>query len=548
MDAISNIEIQNLQGRFVHAWNQRNFLECAALFAKNANARFQAPDDGILLTSQEAIRNGLAEAAQRMGVPFLMSHTPAIRQDAPDRARASWYLSTVQFTDDGCVQGSARLDADLIRVQQEWRYLDVQLYYMMTLEPETGRGMTYDSTFSERIAFPDAPRGKTSAVDYLTLRNMLGRWCHNRREGAEDWFAGEGEPRLEYPPFLSKPLVGREAILRGLRELRKQETAVAPIPLTIPMLTTPCIETWEDSAWGSWFVISHDYLLDGDGAGWIAHRVGQLLVTWVRERGEWKIRELRLCPLFSLPSDTLLLEDSGDTILNMEGGWLNAPAPSGRTDPEAAEEALTLEEYIAFWVSGLRYRSEAPFYYSRLDIDNPEELTYRLGRRPAKRGLGEVTEEIFAMTSKFSTLQPKSPGNHTGTTPVIEISPDGTHAVAVWLDYGWTTQAEVFGITKPPYFANPAIGRYEHHYKKRSDGWKLYSFHWAPYYRTGKWRFDYATTKGWCGTTSSKRFPLPLDTYTYEDDEAKRGQPVVLDPPMIDCPYERPWTGETDRL
>ena len=176
MDAISNIEIQNLQGRFVHAWNQRNFLECAALFAKNADARFQAPDDGILLTSQEAIRNGLAEAAQRMGVPFLMSHTPAIRQDPPDRARASWYLSTVQFTDEGCVQGSARLDADLVRVRQEWRYLDVQLYYMMTLEPETGRGMTYDRTFSERIAFPDAPRGKTSAVDYLTLRNMLGRW------------------------------------------------------------------------------------------------------------------------------------------------------------------------------------------------------------------------------------------------------------------------------------------------------------------------------------------------------------------------------------
>lgn len=545
MDAKNNIEIQNLQGRFIHAWNRRDFSGCGALFSQAGEARFRAPDDAVELTGAKVIRTGLAAAAETMGLPFLLSHTPALCQDSADHARGSWYLSTVQFTQDGCIQGSARFDAQFVREADGWKYQDVQLYYMMTLEPETGRGMEWNDSFPDRIQPLEIYPQATDPKDFVLLRNMMGRWCHDRRKGAQDWFSQTWEVRLEYPPFLPRPLVGRQAVLHGLEEIRRQECAVSPVPLTIPMLTSPYINAYQDTAWASWFVISHDYRRETQD---IIHRVGQLLVAWIKEDGAWKIRELRLCPLFSMPADELLIQESKDTILNMEGGWLDAPKPWGRLDEQGVEEVLTLEEYVAFWVSGLRYRSEAPFYYTRLAIDHPELLTYRLGCRPVKKGLEEVRDEIFAMTSKFSTLQPKSPGNHTGTTPVIEISQDQTRAVAVWLDYGWTTQAEVFGITKPPYFANPAIGRYEHHYLKTPEGWKLYGFHWSAFYRIGKWRFDYATTKGWSGTTSSKRFPLPLSPYVYENEEAKRGLPVTLDPPILDCPYERPWTGGTDPL
>ena len=547
MIGTANVAIQNLQGLFIHAWNKGDYACCAALFTGQETDCFEAPDDGIRLPGGE-IAPRLAEAACAMGTPFLLSHTPAIRVEREGTARASWYLSTVQESAEGMIQGSARFDASFRRTEAGWRYTYIQIFYMMTLEPENGPGMEVCGFPAGGIELLAPASRETSPADFLALQRMLGRWSHDRRAGALNAFSRAEDVLLSYSPLLEEPCRGIAQVKEGLERLEELERQTGPIPLTIPMLTTPWIETCEEQARGSWLVISHDHQAGEDEKELVAHRVAQLLVNWVREGEEWKIRSLVMKPLFSLPFSEILTAGSADTILNMEGAWLNAPAPTGRGDEQSNEDALLLEEYVAFWVSGLRYRSEAPFYYHRLAIDYPELLSYRLGCRPTKRGLQEVTDEIFAMTSKFSTLQPKSPGNHTGTTPVIEISPDGSRAVAVWLDYGWTTQAEVFGITEPPYFANPAVARYEHHYLKTPEGWKLYGFHWAPFYRLGKWRFDYATTKGWSGTTSTKRFPLPLEQYHYEDDEAKRGLPVVLDPPMIDCPYERPWTGETDKL
>ena len=547
MNAQINTAIQNLLGRFVHCWNRRDFGGCAALFSGAASARFQAPDDKVCLIGKSTIAEELGGSARRMGFPFLLSHTPALRIPDDEHAMGSWYVSTIQLTAKGAIQGSARLDGAFLREGEGWALETLQFYYMMTLEPQPYPQGDPASFRAQDVCLPDPSAVPIAPEDFLELQRGMGRWCHNRRRGAEDWFSSDfPEISLTYPPLLPGPCRGQEGVRAGLERLRELEAAAAPVPLTIPMLTTPVLETRDGQAWGSWFVLSCDYL-PGEAPA-IAHRIGQLLARWRREDGRWRLLSLELRPLLELPPSPLLLEASDDTILRMEGSWLDAPEPTGRDDPAAVEDALLLEEYVAFWVSGLRYRSEAPFYYQRLAIDYPDLLRYRLGRRPVKEGLQAVTDEIFAMTSKFSTLQPKAPGCHIGTTPVIEISADGKRAAAVWLDYGWTTVAEVFGITRPPYLANPAIARYEHHYLKTPEGWKLYDFHWAPFYRVDKWTFDYAHTKGWSGTTSPKRFPLPLEPYCYEDDPARRGQPVVLEAPMIQCPYERPWTGGTDTL
>ena len=543
-----NIAIQNLQGQLICRQVQGNAAAIAALFEENGV--YDAPDDGIVCHGRNEVERYFEAAFSSEQIPLTMSHTPAIcvNEDGMT-ARATWYASTFDLLrqETGCamVQGSARYDADLVKTTDGWKYAALQFYYLMTLEPAAYGADAVPLV--QRAAATPMQSEQPSPEDFLAISNRIGRWCQDRREGAETWFVQDGSAMLDYPSLLERPAVGGD-VFTALAELKRREQAILPYPMTVAMIASPWITVSSDgcSACGHWILLSHNAQSDDNGAA-IHPRLSQLMVEFVRE-DMWKIRTWQEHPLLDLPENRLLDKESNDTLFALPEHWLGAPLPANNHSMQAISDALKLEEYVTFWVSGLRYRSEAPFYYQRLDLGEPEQLYYRVGLRPAAEGLKEVTERIFAMTNKFATCQPKAPGNHIGTTPVIEVLPGEQTAQATWLDYGWTTAAEVFGITKPPYFANPAIGRYEMRFRKVNGTWKLHYFRWTPFFRMEKWHFNYETTKGWSGTTSRRRFPLPLEYYIYENDEALRGTPVVLEAPAIDCPYEKPWTGELDHL
>lgn len=546
-----NAAIQNLQGQLIHLQLIQDAEAISQLFHEE-QGRYETPDDGVVCSGRRQIREHFRRRFEEDGHRFyVMSHTPAIAiADDGQSARASWYASTFRVLQTGTrpalIQGSARYDADLVKTTAGWRYRGLQFYYMMTLEPNAyladGAPMMNRPVAAATGCTPDART-------FRTLANRMGRWCQDRRDGAGERFVRSAEARLELPTLLQRPAVGVEAVCMALEELKAKEQALSPYPMQIAMIAAPYMAMSPDkqSVCAHWVLLTHEATPDGESAV-IRACLSQLSVRFVWENSDWKFYSVCQNPLLRLPDSRLLRKESEDTIFHLEGGWVNGPEAFGNDSQQALADTYKIEEYIAFWVSGLRYRSEAPFYYQRLDLEEPERLSYRVGLRPEATGLSEVTKRIFGMTNKFATYQPKSPGNHVGTTPVIEVLPGEAEARATWLDYGWTTAAEVFGITAPPYFANPAIGRYEMRFSKVGGVWKLYYFRWTPFFRAEKWTFDYATTKGWSGTTSCKRFPLPLDPYIYENDPARKGEKIVLEPPMIDCPYEQPWTGELDKL
>lgn len=554
MNSKANVAIQTLHGVFVQSLFTGDGKRAFQQFADRTDIMLELPDDGVSLRGPEEVERYLLNGHWPDEQTWVISHTPAIRVDADGRsARGSWYATVFRLeTDDlnwALVQGSARFDADLVLTETGWKYLRLQFYYMMTLEPnlysddmrpEAG----HEPAFSPpEITLPDP-------VDFVTLSNLMGRWSADRRKGGIELFAHQNDCALIIPTLLDSPCLGRNSVKAGLNVLSGQEARNEPWALTIPMLTTPIISVHGNSAEGIWLALTHDCKGPAFGYGkedsYVISTLGSLKVNFLKENGDWKIHRYEFRPHLVLPKNRILESSFDNTLL--KSGWRDAPAHNPVRDEATAASILKLEEYVSFWVSGLRYRSEAPFYYSRLAIERPDLLEHGVGVTKMARGLDDVTHEIFAMVNKFVTFQPKAPGNHIGTTPLIELSEDGERAEAVWLDYGWTTVAEVFGITRPPYKANPAIARYHFKFIKLDGIWKVYYFNWAPFFRAGMWEFDYAKTKGWSGTTSCRRFPLPLEQYVYEHDPSRKGEKVILEPSCVPCPYEKEWTGELDAI
>lgn len=554
MNSKANVAIQTLHGIFVQSLFIGDGERAASLFADRPDVRMELPDDGLYLQGPQEIRTYLAAGQWPDAQTWVISHTPAIRVNADGRsARASWYATSFRLISNdlspSMVQGSARFDADLVLEQDEWRYLHLQYYYMMTLEPNPYVGGLKLQKECGRPFY--VPAGSVpSTTDFVALSNLMGRWSVDRRNGGIALFSQQEDCELVLPNLLEEPCIGRAAVEAGLKTLAKVERENEPWAMTIPMITTPVIVTDGDRAEGVWLMLTHDCKGPAFGRSrensYVESTLGNLRVTFCREAGDWKIHKYEFRPFLRLPDNRILEASFDNTLLKI--GWREAPVHMQVRNEAAAADILKLEEYVAFWVSGLRYRSEAPFYYSRLAIERSDLLEYSVGVLKTSRGLEAVTQEIFAMVNKFVTYQPKAPGNHIGTTPVIELAEDGQRAEAVWLDYGWTTVAQVFGITEPPFKANPAIGRYHFKFIKLDGVWKVYYFNWTPFFRAGIWEFDYAKTKGWSGTTSCRRFPLPLEQYVYEHDPARMGEKVVLEPSCVPCPYEKEWTGELDSI
>lgn len=554
MNPKANVAIQTLHGVFVQSLFSGDGERAFCQFANLPDIRMELPDDGVYLKGPQEIRDYLVAGHWPDSQTWVISHTPAICVNADGRsARASWYATSFNLIlkngEPALVQGSARFDADLVLEEKAWKYLSLQYYYMMTLEPNPYTdGILPENEYDSQSYFSDVT--SPSATDFVAISNLMGRWSLDRRQGGINLFSSREDCEMISPNLLKHPCIGRAAVKEGLQELSEIEAANEPWAMTIPMLTTPVITTDGDRAEGTWLMLTHDCKGPAYGGNCekshVESTLGRLKVIFRKEKGEWKIHKYEFRPFLRLPNNRILETSFENTLLKT--GWRQAPDHKELQNEADTADILKLEEYVAFWVSGLRYRSEAPFYYSRLAIERPDLLEYCVGVQNTSRGLEAVTREIFGMVNKFVTYQPKAPGNHIGTTPVIELSEDGERAEAVWLDYGWTTVAQVFGITDPPFKANPAIGRYHFKFIKIEGIWKVYYFNWAPFFRASFWEFDYAKTKGWSGTSSCRRFPLPLDLYVYEHDPSKTGEKIILEPSCVPCPYEKEWTGELDAV
>lgn len=183
------------------------------------------------------------------------------------------------------------------------------------------------------------------------------------------------------------------------------------------------------------------------------------------------------------------------------------------------EDSFEIENLLNEWVYRLR-RGELSVYVDEHFPVNIEGTDYYffLRSNPERTALttyDEIHERVVGMDQD---LVPSQPSYHTATTPIIEISEDGTYAKATWMEHSLTNlgQARLPGIPaaedgKVNYMI--FTGKYFHEFKKIDGEWYVTGFNWEPMMSLPTWQFDAVNSKGWASSGSTQKFPLPGEAY-----------------------------------
>lgn len=552
MNGLNRALIQNQHGRYMHYRFLGQTDRIGSLFARRKDAEYHFYDENIHLTGWDDIDRYFT--LLQTPTCFVLAHTPMIQGDDGPAAQATWMATGFFVQQDGTEkhveQRVLRYDANFVLEDGQWKYRRLEVYYFMSLLPEPFHGAAWDLPQSHCGTLPPPPSSHTNAEDYVSIARLQGRWSHDRRKGIKALFSPQDTCRLSLPHLLPSPCHGFKNVSQGLDFLDTLESKNNGAYLSVSMTASPVIEIDHTGRSASACWLAMDIGMKGSAFGNpmkqcpVTTVLGRYDQRFIKENGQWKIEAFQFYPFMTLKPMVFSPEKSIHSVISFEEeNWLYAPPSSGCQDTDAA---LEIEDYVGWWTAGLRYRSEAPFYYRFLARERPDLLRWTMtARQPGSSHLRisttmeEIDNEIFGMTDLFQIHQPKGPGFHCATTPVVEIRQDGLFANAVWFDFGWTLQAEAFGRTEPPYPAEPAIARYEHQYVKLNGQWKLCQFKWFPLFRVEPWHFDYAQTKGWTGSNSPKRFPLPFTPYVYSSQRRDPKEPFELEPAIISSPREK---------
>lgn len=547
--AQAKTEIQNLHGRFAQLYTARQYEKAAELFSRR-KAGYECPEDGVNCTDYEQVKDyfkGIGESEKNKPYyygMFPLMNNPCILIENETHAKGCW-TSHCYIISDGengleIEYGIRRYDAELVYEGGAWKYEHLKSFYYISFVP-----MPYDPEFENALAVKDRNEvvipevsKKTSAADFLEIQQLQSILFQNKFRDGLSLFSENEDIELSLPTVLERTAVGRKETADALAKLLEMENENEGRCVIIPMIESPIIEVQEDDrASASWHVVSHEIKGSAFGHGEsycpMYTRVGRLVGEYVKENGCWKILKLKHELLFTLPP--FRYDREASRMLCMESRdskWMEPPKATGFSIKGHEEDMFEIQEIVAFWSGSIRHRSFGTLVYEKAAWERPDLTDGKL-----------LCRQIFGMTDSFYKDQPKYAGFHCGTTPYVQIDDDLGTAEVTWFDYGYTSFGEKFGYFAFPWYANPGIARYHMKVVKCDETWKIYSFDWKPFFRIEYqkdfWKFDYARAKGWCGSASEKRFPLPFGEYEYTEEHFVPGKPgFELEPPEISCPLE----------
>ena len=179
----------------------------------------------------------------------------------------------------------------------------------------------------------------------------------------------------------------------------------------------------------------------------------------------------------------------------------------------SVRDAVIVENMAAEWVSAIRTGDAHVFYESCLQKDAEDLMVHVI--RPVKgiEGFFEQCRLMIEMDKK----QPKKQGNHILSTPLLHQESEG-EITAMWLDFGWTMLAGVFGIEAEVNPVLPAVGRYTMKFRNTKEGWRVFYLQWGPLSQLGNWRFCSSESIGWASSPVKKRWPSLQESYRGYDD------------------------------
>lgn len=523
------VQMQNVQGLFVNYYNANKLdLIAKELFSGTETSALYMPDYDIDVIGEENIAEAFASLQNMRSesattdIHLLASPYYSASEDG-QTGHAAWDTYTYAFdtTVYNCDIAFTHFDIQFVKTDNGCAIESLKWYTMQSWVP-----WDYEDTEKEyldagldRLSELELPEitNDISAQDFVDIQKLQNVFFANGMNFVIWTFANNEEITFSMENIGINDVVGITELTAVLTELKDKETENNGYYITEGMCTSPVITmTGEDSATGWYLVQTFD--LKGPAFGNteppydLVRNLCQLKANYIRVDGQWKVQDFDLRELVALPA--LPYESSTQFRDKMSTGtnWTVQTIDITSSNPS---DVFEIENLIYGWVTALRRGDDLVEYFEN-HINNDEVPFYMYlmsSGVAAEKVTGEeaVRNKVVGLSSTFINLQPNY---HTATTPVIEISADGLHAHAQWMEHSLTNMAKALGVDENGVFNYMIFSaRYAHDFTKIDGVWYLTGFTWEPLIHIPNWKFDSANSKGWAGSSSTQKYPYAGEEY-----------------------------------
>ena len=162
------------------------------------------------------------------------------------------------------------------------------------------------------------------------------------------------------------------------------------------------------------------------------------------------------------------------------------PADSLQQSGDFTQDSYAIENIVNGWVYACRRGQLCRFYKAYMKHDGfvPTMHIRSQGAKTKKLvGEKEILGKLSGMDARF---RPGMLTFHTATTPLVEISSDGTRATGTWFDHSATNLSGGDAASEEiPYMV--FVARYRHEFCKLDGKWYLTDFFWEPLISLDDW-------------------------------------------------------------
>lgn len=558
MNAKAVCESQNAFGRFFQNYNTGKKEGYEELFSKKSEACLWMPDRSIRAVGCENICSTIRTLMQQREAEGFrrdlhVPHTATYWSEEDGTIICgTWDLFSFVFSGEknspklNYVYG--RTDVKFVFEEERWKIWNMDWYEITSFVPWSYNPMKDYGLMTDPAAISSPEYiGKTTASDFYKIQNVLTRFVHNNREHAmEDTFAVNSNVSFCMPPLTSQTVVGASEVEKELLRLANMEKENRGKYLFVPTTSAPVIEVDEEgmAAVGQWLMSAYSFLgeafgLDKDHYKFV-RRIGVLKASFVKEDGEWRIRDFGCSILMELPEEPY----DGTYIFGkpVNGrGYHRMARPENQWKPalpkmggEYPEDAVVVEGMMAHWVNAYRTGSMVDYINNNM-LNDEYEISF------ITRGQGLLAPPIVgkeAMMAFFTRpafqYHHQQVTCHGGMSPDVEISMDGRFATVNYFDfntsayipdmnYGIETTATLevpddFNADTTPFEHTPCVYQlsvYEHTFAKVNGEWKHIGVYWETLVRLNDICLAGKASRGWAGLVTDFKYPKIGQKYEY---------------------------------
>lgn len=365
-----------------------------------------------------------------------------------------------------------------------------------------------EDPFAHLGKYPPLPgTGMENPEEYLKIRNVQNMFFERRLYQAGDLFSDLADTRLTIESLSIREARGKEEIVRRLNACLDEEQENRHCYRFLGITGMPVIEIGEDGQTAQGLSGAEIFLTDassGQMEDWVLRRKMSLVRTSFRkERGRWKIWQMEIRDLVSLPTVPYRNDGRYDKMGQSQEPWEIHQPIQGRIKPEAA---FAIENIINRWVYGNRRGKMREFVerYMKNPLGRNHMLIRSLGpkTRP-QENLTEIREKIGGMDAQYRNRYYTF---HAPTTPVIQMDETGERARGTWFDHAATNlRSQAKSPEHVPYMV--FVNKYVHEFQKIEGRWYLVDFYSEPLISLPDWELDLVHSRGYLSREDSAHFP-----------------------------------------